>query len=49
MSWFCGVGQMQKICGFWDNSRCPRCCQEDETMTHVLVCTGSGAEQEWIN
>jgi hypothetical protein len=23
MSRFCGVGCMQKICGFWDNSRCP--------------------------
>jgi hypothetical protein len=23
MSRFCGVGRMQKICGFWDNSRCP--------------------------
>jgi hypothetical protein len=49
MSRFCGVGRMQKICGFWDNSRCPRCQQEDETTTHVIVCTGSGAEQEWIN
>jgi hypothetical protein len=23
MSRFCGVRRMQKICGFWDNSRCP--------------------------
>ncbi len=49
MSRFCGVGRMQKICGFWDNSRCPRCRQENKTTTHVLVCAGSGAEQEWIN
>jgi hypothetical protein len=25
MSRFCGISQMQKICGFWDNSRCPQC------------------------
>jgi hypothetical protein len=49
MSRFCGVGRMQKICGFWDNSRCPRCKQENETMTHVIVCTGNGAAQEWTN
>jgi hypothetical protein len=47
MSRFCAVGRMQKICGFWDHSRCPRCQEENETTTHVLLCSGSGANQEW--
>jgi hypothetical protein len=25
MSHFCGISRMQKVCGFWDNSRCPQC------------------------
>jgi hypothetical protein len=25
MSQFCGVGQMQKMCGFWYHSKCPHC------------------------
>jgi hypothetical protein len=49
MSRFCGVGRMQKICGFWDHSRCPRCQEDNETTTHVLVCNGGGATQEWVD
>jgi hypothetical protein len=49
MSRFCGVGRMQKTCGFWDHSRCPRCQEDNETTTHVLVCSGSGATQEWVD
>jgi hypothetical protein len=47
MSWFCGVGQMQQICGFWDHSKCPCCQQENETTSHVLLCQGKGADSEW--
>ena len=49
MSHFCGVGWMQKICGFWDHGQCPHCQQENETMTHVLLCSGNGTDQEWSN
>jgi hypothetical protein len=49
MSQICGVRRMQKICGFWDNSRCPRCKQENKTTRHVIVCTSNGAAQEWTN
>jgi hypothetical protein len=49
MSHFCGTGQMQLICGFWDHSRCPRCQQDNETTMHILLCNGHGANQEWIN
>jgi hypothetical protein len=49
MRHFCGVGRMQQICKFWDHSRCPHCRQDNETTTHVLVCTGGGADQEWTN
>ena len=47
MSRFCGVGRMQQICGFWDNSQCPRCKQDNETTTHVLICPDNAADLEW--
>jgi hypothetical protein len=49
MSHFCGNGWMQLLCGFWDQSRCPCCQQDNETTTHILFCNGHGANQEWIN
>ena len=49
MSHFCGVGQIQKICGFWDHSKYPQCQQVHERTTHILVCSGNGARQEWTS
>jgi hypothetical protein len=49
MSRFCGVGRMQHICSFWDNSHCPRCKEDNETTTHVLICPDEDAGREWRN
>jgi hypothetical protein len=49
MSRFCGVGRMQHICGFWDNSHCPRCKEDNETTTHILICPDEDAGREWRN
>jgi hypothetical protein len=38
---------MQQICGFWDNSQCPRCKQDNETTTHLLICPDNAADLEW--
>ena len=38
---------MQLRYGFWDHSRCPRCQQEDETTTHVIICPNDSAGLEW--
>lgn len=40
---------MQHICGFWDNSHCPRCKEDNETTTHVLICPDEDAGREWRN
>jgi hypothetical protein len=44
---FCGVGRMQKICGFWDHSRCPCCDCDNETTSHLFVCPQDGARMTW--
>jgi hypothetical protein len=49
MSHFCGIGQMQLHCGFWDHSWCPHCQQDNETTMHILFCNCHGTNQEWIN
>jgi hypothetical protein len=38
---------MQQICGFWDNSQCPRCKQDNETTTHILICPDNEADLKW--
>jgi hypothetical protein len=40
---------MQFTCGFWDDSRCPRCQQDNETTEHIILCNGHGANQEFIS
>jgi hypothetical protein len=47
MSQFCWVRWMQHICGFWDNSWCPWCKQDNETPTHVLICSDDSVDLEW--
>jgi hypothetical protein len=44
----CGVGHMQKICGFWEHSQCPHCNKDDKTTTHILLCSGNGATEEQL-
>jgi hypothetical protein len=38
---------MQQICGFWDSSQCPRCKQDNETTTHILICPDNAADLKW--
>ena len=43
----CGVGVMMKKWGFRTDSRCPRCKNPDESVTHVIVCPHPSASSTW--
>jgi hypothetical protein len=43
----CAVGVEMKRRRQWPHSKCPRCDEPNETSTHVLQCTGSGADGIW--